>query len=59
MLSSWHMYEMHLALFLKGGCDTELEKARPCEVHSLVEMAMGTQNPNTRRVLPYIKAGTG
>jgi hypothetical protein len=21
MLSSWHMYEMHLALFLKAGCD--------------------------------------
>jgi hypothetical protein len=22
MLSSWRMYEMHLALFLKAGCDT-------------------------------------
>jgi hypothetical protein len=21
MLSSWRMYEMHLALFLKAGCD--------------------------------------
>jgi hypothetical protein len=21
-LSSWRMYEMHLALFLKAGCDT-------------------------------------
>jgi hypothetical protein len=24
MLSSWRMYEMHLALFLKAGCDTTL-----------------------------------
>jgi hypothetical protein len=23
MLSSWHMYEMHPALFLKTGCDTK------------------------------------
>jgi hypothetical protein len=23
MLSSWRMYEMHLALFLKAGCDKE------------------------------------
>jgi hypothetical protein len=22
MLSSWRMYEMHLALFLKAGCDS-------------------------------------
>jgi hypothetical protein len=24
MLSSWRMYEMHPALFLKSGCDTVL-----------------------------------
>jgi hypothetical protein len=24
MLSSWRMYEMHLALFLKAGCDTAI-----------------------------------
>jgi hypothetical protein len=24
MLSSWRMYEMHLALFLKAGCDSNL-----------------------------------
>jgi hypothetical protein len=24
MLSSWCMYEMHLALFLKAGCDNVL-----------------------------------
>jgi hypothetical protein len=24
-----------------------------------IEMAMGTRNPNTRRVLPDMKAGTG
>jgi hypothetical protein len=24
MLSSWRMYEMHLALFLKAGCDMAL-----------------------------------
>jgi hypothetical protein len=23
MLSSWRMYEMHLALFLKAGCDSQ------------------------------------
>jgi hypothetical protein len=23
MLSSWRMYEMHLALFLKAGCDNK------------------------------------
>jgi hypothetical protein len=23
MLSSWRMYEMHLALFLKAGCDMD------------------------------------
>jgi hypothetical protein len=23
MLSSWRMYEMHLALFLKAGCDRQ------------------------------------
>jgi hypothetical protein len=23
MLSSWRMYEMHLALFLKAGCDSD------------------------------------
>jgi hypothetical protein len=29
MLSSWRMYEMHLALFLKAGCDKdERKKAR-------------------------------
>jgi hypothetical protein len=26
---------------------------------SQIEMAMGTRNPNTRRVLPDMKAGTG
>jgi hypothetical protein len=26
MLSSWRMYEMHLALFLKAGCYSELDK---------------------------------
>jgi hypothetical protein len=25
MLSSWRMYEMHLALFLKAGCDNILQ----------------------------------
>jgi hypothetical protein len=24
MLSSWRMYEMHLALFLKAGCDSNV-----------------------------------
>jgi hypothetical protein len=27
MLSSWRMYEMHLALFLKAGCDYHPGKA--------------------------------
>jgi hypothetical protein len=26
MLSSWRMYEMHLALFLKAGCDILAKK---------------------------------
>jgi hypothetical protein len=26
MLSSWRMYEMHLALFLKAGCDNEQDR---------------------------------
>jgi F0F1-type ATP synthase beta subunit len=26
MLSSWRMYEMHLALFLKAGCDSEVQQ---------------------------------
>jgi hypothetical protein len=28
MLSSWRMYEMHLALFLKAGCDNGAEAGR-------------------------------
>jgi hypothetical protein len=27
MLSSWHMYEMHLTLFLKTGCDRHQESS--------------------------------
>jgi hypothetical protein len=27
MLSSWRMYEMHLALFLKAGCDSDAQQA--------------------------------
>jgi hypothetical protein len=34
MLSSWRMYEMHLALFLKAGCDSR-EEPEPC-VHANV-----------------------
>jgi hypothetical protein len=29
MLSSWRMYEMHLALFLKAGCDSFLKASQP------------------------------
>jgi hypothetical protein len=31
MLSSWRMYEMHLALFLKAGCDKLLDLVRLLE----------------------------
>jgi hypothetical protein len=30
MLSSWRMYEMHLALFLKAGCDTRATLITRC-----------------------------
>jgi hypothetical protein len=31
-LSSWRMYEMHLALFLKAGCD---KNYKPWAAHSV------------------------
>jgi hypothetical protein len=36
MLSSWRMYEMHLALFLKAGCDKK-------EVSSVVDERDGAR----------------
>jgi hypothetical protein len=49
MLSSWRMYEMHLALFLKAGCDTRLGGG-PC----LAQYApQGTpQTPHIRQAAP-------
>jgi hypothetical protein len=35
MLSSWRMYEMHLALFLKAGCDSQGVAATPSKLHGL------------------------
>jgi hypothetical protein len=46
MLSSWRMYEMHPALFLKAGCDTYSPLRRP-------------QRPGLFQPLPSLKRSLG
>jgi hypothetical protein len=40
MLSSWRMYEMHPALFLKTGCYTAIEDATWESVQDAMEMVV-------------------
>jgi hypothetical protein len=37
MLSSWRMYEMHLALFLKAGCDIRDQRPPHPRVHQAIQ----------------------
>jgi hypothetical protein len=46
MLSSWRMYEMHLALFLKAGCD----KRCACHIMNLIVKS------GLKRLQPYLES---
>jgi hypothetical protein len=58
MLSSWRMYEMHLALFLKAGCDikslTQLIKCVEAESGSLRMLSECLGYSSIRLGVPFI-----
>jgi hypothetical protein len=57
MLSSWRMYEMHLALFLKAGCDTTV--VPPTRVRLTIAKSSLRRNRKLRLTRPWASASEG